>query len=593
MEEGLLTNNLPREGLVSTPELSEEEEWDNDAPELCGTLNKWTNYIHGWQQRFMALKDGTLVYYKSASETDFGCRGAISVGKAVVQSHELDELRFDVSVGDCVWYLRANTVEERERWVAGLEIGRREELGGTKLRRQGSAMSLSSTTYSSHSANSSKVRHQALSEKLAECETFKDILCRQIETLQSYFDACSSIATSLSTESPAPVAAEDVGAATAGPHRPISSELLLQHGLHAVDFKGEAITFKATTAGILATLQYCIELMGQREDQLKKRLEREQIARRQAEEKCRQLEATRGEKEVVKVGRTGPDYEEGPHSQLGEDEFYDAVESALDKLEEELEIKEQLKVFHGQKDSGANGHKLDPEIEHVTVEQLKYAKIAVGTGDGVWELFADDGEMKMYKREEEVDGMVVDPLKALHTVNRVSARELCHYFFSPEVRTEWEHTIDSMSVLEEISPSSLIFQQVHKRVWPTAQRDAVFWSHMRQVEVTPSEAEQGVVDSWIVCNKSCEHPAAPLGQGGCLRVDLTVCFLCQTVVRKGGSRANREDLSCRITYCSVVNPGGWAPATVLRAVYKREYPRFLKRFTQYVIDKTKTRDILW
>ena len=43
----------------------------------------------------------------------------------------------------------------------------------------------------------------------------------------------------------------------------------------------------------------------------------------------------------------------------------------------------------------------------------------------------------------------------------------------------------------------------------------------------------------------------------------------------------------------MVNPGGWAPATVLRAVYKREYPRFLKRFTQYVIDKTRTRDILW
>ena len=159
--------------------------------------------------------------------------------------------------------------------------------------------------------------------------------------------------------------------------------------------------------------------------------------------------------------------------------------------------------------------------------------------------------------------------------------------------SRWEHTIDSMSVLEEISPTSLIFQQVHKRVWPTAQRDAVFWSHMRSVSVSPSEAEQGIVDSWIVCNKSCEHPAAPLGQGGCLRVDLTVCFLCQTVVRKGGSKNNREDISCRITYCSAVNPGGWAPATVLRAVYKREYPRFLKRFTQYVIDKTKTREILW
>jgi len=303
------------------------------------------------------------------------------------------------------------------------------------------------------------------------------------------------------------------------------------------------------------------------------------------------MEAARGEKEV-KVVRAGPDYEEGPHSQLGEDEFYDAVETALDEYGEELEKKDQLKNLVSQKDSSSSGHRLDAEIEHHSTEQLKYAKIPVGA-EGVWELFADDGEMKMYKREEEVDGMVVDPLKALHTVTHVTARELCHYFFSPAVRTEWEHTIDSMSVLEEISPTSLIFQQVHKRVWPTAQRDAVFWSHMRSVSVSPSEAEQGIVDSWIVCNKSCEHPAAPLGQGGCLRVDLTVCFLCQTVVRKGGSKNNREDLSCRITYCSVVNPGGWAPATVLRAVYKREYPRFLKRFTQYVIDKTKTREILW
>jgi len=548
---------------ASTPELSEEEEWEGDlGSELSGTLNKWTNYIHGWQQRFITVKDGSLVYYRSASETDFGCRGAISVGKAVVSKHELDELRFDVSVGDCVWYLRAATTEERERWVGGLEAGRRGEL---RLRRQGSALSLASNTHScgTGSQNSTKVRNAVLAEKLAECETFRDILCRQIDTLQAYFDTCAS-------------------------------ELAGPPSSRALDFKGEAITFKATTAGILATLQYCTELMGQREEQLKRRLEREAAARRQAEERCRQLERGPGPRQggpgdAGPAARSGPDYEEGPHSQLGEDEFYDAVETALDKLEEELEMKEQLKVLVGAAETNS-GHRLQPEIEATTEEQLRYARIP--PGEGVWELFADEGEMKMYKREEEVDGMVVDPLKALHSVAGVTARELCHYFWSPDVRTEWEHTIDSMSVLEEVSASTLIFQQIHKRVWPTAQRDAVFWSHMRQVEVSPSEAEQGVVDNWIVCNKSCEHQAAPQGQGGCLRVDLTVCFLCQTVVRPGGRRNCRADLLCKITYCSVVNPGGWAPATVLRQVYKREYPRFLKRFTQYVTDKTKSIDIL-
>ena len=50
--------------------------------------------------------------------------------------------------------------------------------------------------------------------------------------------------------------------------------ILQQHGAHAIDFKGEAFTFKATTAGILATMSHCIELMGQREESWKKRLDR-------------------------------------------------------------------------------------------------------------------------------------------------------------------------------------------------------------------------------------------------------------------------------------------------------------------------------
>lgn len=53
-----------------------------------------------------------------------------------------------------------------------------------------------------------------------------------------------------------------------------TASVLRQHGGHAVDFKGEAFTFRATTAGIVATLSHCIELMSQREDAWKKRLER-------------------------------------------------------------------------------------------------------------------------------------------------------------------------------------------------------------------------------------------------------------------------------------------------------------------------------
>lgn len=53
--------------------------------EFSGVLSKWTNYIHGWQDRYIVLKNGTLSYYKSEQESGYGCRGALSIAKAVIK----------------------------------------------------------------------------------------------------------------------------------------------------------------------------------------------------------------------------------------------------------------------------------------------------------------------------------------------------------------------------------------------------------------------------------------------------------------------------------------------------------------------------
>lgn len=50
---------------------------------LCVCL-QWTNYIHGWQDRWIALKGNILSYYRSADEKEFGCRGSICLSKAVI-----------------------------------------------------------------------------------------------------------------------------------------------------------------------------------------------------------------------------------------------------------------------------------------------------------------------------------------------------------------------------------------------------------------------------------------------------------------------------------------------------------------------------
>lgn len=78
------------------------------------------------------------------------------------------------------------------------------------------------------------MRVRGLSEKLAEMETFRDILCRQVDTLQSYFDSCSEVSAAMAVKPPDPEA-DGVGDGVPaqpsfplGAHPTITRELLLQ-----------------------------------------------------------------------------------------------------------------------------------------------------------------------------------------------------------------------------------------------------------------------------------------------------------------------------------------------------------------------------
>ncbi|MCL4139552.1 UNVERIFIED_CONTAM: hypothetical protein GTU68_023169, partial [Idotea baltica] len=79
------------------------------------------------------------------------------------------------------------------------------------------------------------------------------------------------------------------------------------------------------------------------EDSFRRRLEKEVEKRRRVEAKLKALSGGAPDQAPTRyVVMGGPDYEEGPHSVIGEDEFYDAIESALDKMEEEEEFRERL-----------------------------------------------------------------------------------------------------------------------------------------------------------------------------------------------------------------------------------------------------------
>ena len=77
-------------GIASSGSCGDDELEVFEATKLRGSLQKWTNYLHGWQERFFVLEDGVLSYYKSEMDTQYGCRGSISLLKVkVLVSFEL------------------------------------------------------------------------------------------------------------------------------------------------------------------------------------------------------------------------------------------------------------------------------------------------------------------------------------------------------------------------------------------------------------------------------------------------------------------------------------------------------------------------
>ncbi|XP_074525489.1 ceramide transfer protein-like isoform X1 [Halichoeres trimaculatus] len=601
--------------------------------ELGGVLSKWTNYIHGWQDRWVVLKNNTLSYYKSEDEREYGCRGSLCLSKAVITPHEFDECRFDISVNDSVWYLRAEDPEHRLQWIESIELHKAESGYGseTSLRRHGSMLSLTSaaSALSATSTSSFKKGHR-LREKLAEMETFRDILCRQVDTLQKYFDSCADAVSKDEFQRDREVEEdEDDFPTTTRPdgeynHNNNGSKEKLcpptsPKGMNGIDFKGEAITFKATTAGILSTLSHCIELMVKREDSWQKRLDKELEKRRRVEDAYKS--AMNELKKKSHYG--GPDYEEGPNSLINEDEFFDAVEAALDrqdKIEEQCQS-EKVRIPrltpvppgdaystigthryatkpHSHSSSLSSVelvsasddiHRFSTQVEEMVQNHMTYSLQDVG-GDANWQLVIEEGEMKVYRREVEENGIVLDPLKATHAVKGVTGHEVCHYFWDTAVRLDWETTIENFNVVETLSDNAVIVYQTHKRVWPASQRDVLYLSAIRKILAT----NENDPDTWLVCNFSVDHDnAAPTNR--CVRAKINVAMICQTLVSppEGDKEISRDNILCKITYVANVNPGGWAPASVLRAVAKREYPKFLKRFTSYVQEKTAGKPILF
>ncbi|KER21222.1 hypothetical protein T265_10410 [Opisthorchis viverrini] len=343
----------------------------------------------------------------------------------------------------------------------------------------------------------------------------------------------------------------------------------------------------------------------------------------------------------------GPDFEEGPNSVIRDEEFYDAIDAESDRIEQdaarlaalksvgkllrsaqamptthplhaELEqaVTERIRNFANTDAFQPPGQQLQPLQHHPSGLVDTFGQSDDGTQTiGDWQVVTQDGDMIIYKREVETeDGVVLDPLQAVHTVPGVTAREICTYFWDVQYRMDWEFTVDRPpTVLEVCGDDTVVLHQVYKRVWPTTQRDSLFWSHLRQVSVPFQSSSEGngpvtsdrvtVLDSWMVVNMSTDYLSEKIAESSTpmIRLGLDVVLFCQTVIDSSVAITHnvsidslpRDRLRTRLVYVANINPGGWVPAAGLRTLARREYPRFLKRFSAYVQEQTREKTALF
>ena len=77
-------------------------------------------------------------------------------------------------------------------------------------------------------------------------------------------------------------------------------------------------------------------------------------------------------------------------------------------------------------------------------------------------------------------------------------------------------TLETCKVIETFSPSTMIFHQLYKRVWPSSQRETLFMSHIREIpssDVSVERLEDEVGNPWLSINYSIDHPDVPVSWG--------------------------------------------------------------------------------
>ena len=522
-------------------------------PSKSGDLSKWTNYFHGWQSRFVVLAEGTLSYFKTREEDHFA-RAKIDITTATVEAHASDPLRFDVTVGDQSFFLRGQSVAEKESWMDAVKDSQK-DAEGAPLVRNASVQSLVSLASNASSASSSSVAKSK--EKLSEVQTFHEMAATHLDTLLSL------------------VGVDGLGSGAASGmrkgHKRSNSDAAIASDKAVL--RRELLSFKSTATSALSAMEDYSEFMQAREDKWTARVKRYR-------NKVKSLEvqyAAALQRAKVAEGPNNPDMQEGPNSLLTEEQWFDAIDEAgLLESPAAQRVDEPNSSDDDEDDNDGGGAAADAVVEHKwsgkVRKMIDFFVHVVATKDmSKWSVNSDNGAgLVCFNAVSEVGGEMVEKIAVEYELSHFNAEELCRYFCDPRHRTVWEPQ-DASKLIEKIDSGTQITWALCKRVWPSAQRDMLNIVHVEALKDDTGAAR----DRWICVSTSVEDPRIPANENGIVRVDAQAYLIAETVYTPDFDPANpqRKHVKCKFNYCADINPGGWAPKSIVSIVAKVELPK--------------------
>mmetsp|Transcript_31206 Transcript_31206/g.93618 ORF Transcript_31206/g.93618 Transcript_31206/m.93618 type:complete len:764 (-) Transcript_31206:1462-3753(-) len=627
-------------------------EFQRAYPKIEGLLVKWTNQMYGWQPRYFVIENGSMSCYLGSKEKKGICRASINLSDVIVRTSRTQPRRFEVydAASDTSMLCKAPDEHTRNAWVNAVLRSRpgadQVDMAAAAAAEcipspQGSAKTTPTHSRSSSLASMSSLKLPPGVDRRASVESHASVFSngsraespsrpghRNGAALVSAVQSGQLImpedvevtAESLDTERQKQTAelkqifmsrltdsGDFLSLVKEQTRRLIDYWTVMDTGNDPVvctAVRKDALLFKSTIAGATEAFKDLVDGAAAVEAEQSCRLQELMLALKAAKERAAEAEARvmalestaangaaaaaavdiagTGSRERTKSvsSRAGNEVLEGPECELDDDEFFDAVETGLDQMEKEHDEQKDMLVRQARSMSTDKSGMSASDAERFKYRALVERKVTDAldlidkTGAISWHPVHKTADMTVTRTEIPGPGKeVIDRTRVLAKFKGCTAKEVCEFFHSSEGKVSFDSTIDTIKVIGEIDPTTRIVHIVHKRVWPTAPRDSCTVSHCR-------ELEDG---RWLAFVESVEHPDAPIDK--CVR---STVFICLVASSRGKTRETTE---CDVTYLATIDPGGWAPRSVVLAVSKREFPKILHKLEVSVRETYKGKPV--